>query len=113
IVMQKRWFPVFLIVLWFALTAVPDSLAQENSNQQATSQKQDEEKAALEGKAVVLLQQIVTESATLKLPENRIRLQIAAADMLWAHNEEQARALFDLASSGVMELIRKSASNDN
>lgn len=111
--MRKRWFPVFLMVLWFVLAGVPNSLAQDNSSQQATSEKQAEEKAALEGKAVQLLEQIVTEAATLKLPENRIRLQISAADMLWAHNEEQARALFDLASSGVMELIRKSASNDN
>ena len=35
-------------------------------------------------KAIALLEQVVTESQTMKLPENRIRVQISAGDMLWA-----------------------------
>jgi hypothetical protein len=112
-VMRKRWFSVFLIVLWLAIGAVPDSVAQQTASQQPSSEKQEEEKAALQGKAVVLLEQIVTESVALKLPENRIRLQITAADLLWAHNEERARGLFDMASASIIELIAKSAVSDN
>jgi hypothetical protein len=110
--MRKRWFFVFLIVLWLVIGAVPESPAQQISSQQPSSEKQEEEKAALEGKAVVLLEQLVTESVTLKLPENRIRLQIASADLLWSHNAERARGLFDLASAGIIELIAKSVAND-
>lgn len=111
--MRKTWFAVLLLVLWFAIGTARQSMAQQTSGQQPSSEKQAEEKAALEAKAVVLLEQIVAESVTLKLPENRIRLQIAAADLLWKHSEERARGLFDLASAGIIELQGKSAVNDN
>jgi len=47
----------------------------------------------------------------LKLPENRIRVQIAAADMLWKGNEARARSMFSLAGDGVAELIRSTDGN--
>lgn len=62
--------------------------------------QQQEEKAKLEKKAVALLEQVVTDSQGLRLPENKIRVQIAAGDMLWEKNPARARGL--LSDAGAM-----------
>jgi hypothetical protein len=113
--MANKGFTTFLLALWFTVSALaPLALAQEVSGQQQATEKQDKEQTSPEDKAVVLLDQIVAESASLKLPENRIRIQITAADLLWNHNEERARSLFDLAVAGIVDLMgRQSASNAN
>lgn len=72
------------------------TLAQEATPDPA---KQQEEKAKLEAKATALLEQIVNESQSLKLPENRIRVQIVAGDLLWDKNPGRARTLFADAAS--------------
>ncbi len=67
--------------------------------------------APLAEQALKLLGQIMAEVQTLKLPENRIRLQLAAGDLLWEHDEERARSLFiggsgwhiDQSSAGTMK----------
>src|SRR5262245_6231255 len=79
--------------------------AQEPPSQTATAQPspdpaQQEEKAKLEKKAVALLEQVVTDSQGLRLPENKIRVQIAAGDMLWEKNPARARGL--LSDAGAM-----------
>jgi hypothetical protein len=76
-----------------------------------TDEQQQKEKEAAEKKATVLLEQIVGEVQLLRLPENRIRVQIAAADMLWKRNEARARSMFSLAGDGVAELIRSGDGN--
>jgi len=92
----------FLLGLVFAGTA----LAQDATSQTATAQpspdpqQQQEEKAKLEKKAMALLEQVVTDSQGLKLPENKIRVQIVAADMLWDKNASRARGL--LTDAGAM-----------
>jgi len=74
----------------------------------ATAQK---EKEALEAKASALLEQVVGQVQLLRLPENRISVQIAAADMLWARNEARARSMFSLAAEGVAEMMRGAEGN--
>ncbi len=54
----------------------------------------------LEQKAIALLEQIIGEAQSLKLPENRIRVQIAAGDILWDRNPGRARGLF--SDAGVL-----------
>lgn len=87
--------------------------AQDSPTQQpATDEEKQKEKAANEKKAFALLEQVVAEAASLKLPENRIRMQIAAADLLWDRNEVRARSLFSQAADGVSELIRTADNKD-
>ncbi len=108
--MTRRRISVFLIGL-FILGAAPISKAQDstsvltptNTQTEEEKQKQQEE---LEKKATVLLEQVVAEVQLLKLPENRIRVQTAAADLLWKRNQDRARSLFTLAADGVAELMR-------
>jgi hypothetical protein len=51
-----------------------------------------------------LLEQVIAEAQSLKLPENRIRVQIAAGDMLWEHNATRARGLFVDAGAGLAQM---------
>ena len=88
-----------VIASGFILSIAAFSFAQDATNQTSANpqaspdpQQQQEEKARLERKATVLLEQVISEAQALKLPENRIRVQIAAGDMLWDRNATRARA---------------------
>jgi hypothetical protein len=84
------------LVLAGAVFAVAQDATSPSATAQQTPdpQQQQEEKLKLESKAAALLEQVVTEAQGLKLPENRIRVQIAAADMLWDKSAARARGLF-------------------
>jgi len=87
----------------------PASFAQDPTGQ--TSQ-QDKDKPTPEKKAILLLDQIVGEAGGLRLPENRIYVQISAGDLLWDRDEARARGLFGEAGSGVAEMMRRNDPND-
>ena len=89
----------------------PSAIAQQTPD----PQQQQEEKLKLESKASALLDQVITEAQGLKLPENRIRVQIAAGDMLWDKSAARARGLFADAAAilGQMMLdVDRSDRND-
>jgi hypothetical protein len=75
----------------------------------ATDEQAQKEKAALEKKALGLLDQLIADASSLKLPENRIRLQITTADLLWDRSEARARTLFTQAAESVAEMGRAAA----
>jgi len=85
----------FLFVSSLVLTCAVFAAAQEATSPTATAQQTpdppQEEKLKLESKAAALLEQVVTEAQALKLPENRIRVQIAAGDLLWDRSAARAR----------------------
>jgi hypothetical protein len=87
-----------LVLAGAALTAAQDPTSG-SATAQATPDAQPEEKLKLENKAHALLEQVITEAQGLKLPENRIRVQIAAADMLWDRSAPRARGLFSDAAA--------------
>jgi hypothetical protein len=95
---KKIAISLFILSLVLACTVLvaaqdapsPSSTAQPTPD----SQQQQEEKLKLESKASALLEQVVTEAQALKLPENRIRVQIAAGDLLWDKSAARARGLF-------------------
>src|SRR5712692_1623419 len=101
---------VLLLASGFILTVAASSVAQDATSQSATAQaspdpqQQQEEKAKLERKATVLLEQVIAEAQSLKLPENRIRVQIAAGDMLWEHSATRARGLFVDAGAALAQM---------
>ncbi|MFN2510811.1 MAG: hypothetical protein ABR568_05130 [Pyrinomonadaceae bacterium] len=85
--------------------------AQEVPSAIPTEEQQQQEKAEKEKKAYILLDQVVDEAQMLRLPENRVRVQIGGADLLWDHNEGRARTLFALAAEGVAEMMRNATTN--
>src|SRR5947207_2382568 len=97
----------FLILLASAGFANAQDAASQTATAQSSPdpQQQQEEKAKLEKKATVLLEQVVSEAAALKLPENRIRVQIAAGDMLWDRSATRARGLLSDAGAMLSQMI--------
>jgi len=84
------------VIAAFLVTFASFLVAQEPTPDAA---KQQEEKAKLEAKATALLEQVVSESQGLKLPENRIRVAVVAGDLLWERNAARARTFFADAGS--------------
>lgn len=75
--------------------------------QSATSSKSAEEKKAREErdkKALALVDEIIREIEALKLPENRVRMDVALADSLWPRDEKRARSLFKQAVASLGEI---------
>jgi hypothetical protein len=83
-----------------------DPASQLTPTDAQTDEQKQKEKEAAEKKATALLEQIMGEVQMLKLPENRIRVQIAGGDLLWKRNEARARTMFSLAADGVAEMMR-------
>src|SRR5881398_1716001 len=82
--MFKKIAPFMILLASAAIAVAQTATSQTATAQQSPDpQQQQEEKAKLEKKAVALLEQVVADAQVLKLPENRIRVQIAAGDMLW------------------------------
>lgn len=94
---------MFMKKLLLALTVLACAnfaMAQDATSQPSPdSQQQQEEKAKLEKKAITLLEQVVSESQGLKLPENKIRVNIVAGDLLWEKNASRARGLLNDAGA--------------
>jgi hypothetical protein len=111
--MLKKIVPFVLL-----LVSVASVVAQDATSQTATAQpspdpqQQQEEKAKLEKKALALLEQVVTDSQGLKLPENKLRVQIAAADMLWDKNPPRARGLLTDAGAMLGQVMLEVDRND-
>src|SRR5919206_238169 len=55
----------------------------------------------LKAKALALLDEVVKDARGLSLAENRAYVLAAVADLLWAHDEERARALFKEAGDNI------------
>src|SRR6476646_2770054 len=109
---MTKWLLLFLI-LGVACTPVfaQDKPAQQQ--QKPSAEDQEKEKAEREKNAYRVLDQVIDEAQSLRLPENRVRVQITAADLLWDNNQGRARSLFAMAAEGVAELNRNAQQNNN
>ena len=96
-----------LITSGFLLMFGGISVAQDATSTAPTpdAAKQQEEKAKLEAKAIVMLEQVISEAQALRLPENRIQVQIIAADLLWDRSAARARTLFADAGAVLSQLM--------
>ena len=104
--MMKKIAPLFLLLSFAAVVAAQDPTSTAATAQQSPDpQQQQEEKAKQEKKAIALLEQVVTDSQGLRLPENKIRVQIAAGDMLWEKNPARARGLLNDAGAMLGQMM--------
>jgi len=105
---------LLLLLVVLGVTVFP-VLAQDQAaqQQQPTAEDQEKEKAEREKNAYRLLDQVIVEAQSLRLPENRVRVQITAADLLWDNNPGRARSLFSQAAEGVAELNRNQQNTNN
>src|SRR4030095_15788661 len=106
-----RGFIIGLLIIFNAAIVIKaqDPAAQATPAETQADEQNRKEREASEKRATALLEQIVGEVQLLRLPENRIRVQIAAGDLLWSRNEARARSMFSLAADGVAEMMRSTA----
>ena len=104
----KQFLASFALSLVMFSQAHPQAPDPKDSTGKEQQQKAKEER---EKKALVLLEETIKEAQALKLPENRLRIQVGIADLLWSRDEKRARALFKEAMAGFDEIARKVDSN--
>ena len=99
---------LFALTLALGITyaALSPVYAQVTPAQQPTTEEVEKEKAEREKNAYRLLDQVIDEAQALRLTENRVRVQIAAADLLWDNNQGRARSLFTMAADAIAEMGR-------
>lgn len=86
---------------------------QEPAAQSAPAEKAREKQQEVQQRALVLLEEVATDAQTLRLAENRIRIQTMAADLLWTRDEKRARAAFKEAVSNLNQLASNVVDADN
>lgn len=101
--MLKRFTVPSLVALLIFLPAFSQTSAQ--------SQTQKEQKE-IEKKAIALLDEVVGEAMSLRLVENRIHVLTTAAELLWKHNEDRARALFREAMNQFLAMEQTAETDD-
>jgi len=110
---MKKLFILFLALGLFCLPAWAVTAQEKTPAQQPSAEELEKQKTERETNAYRLLDQVIDEAQSLRLVENRVRIQINAADMLWDKNQGRARGLFTMAGEGVAELGRSQANANN
>src|SRR5215510_6272643 len=101
---------ILALVLGFCVSPI---FAQDQPTQQPSADDVEKQKVEREKNAYRLLDQVIDEAQSLRLVENRVRIQINAADLLWDQNQGRARSLFATAAEGVAEVGRTQSNNNN
>jgi len=109
---MKKLIIVTLTLALFCFAASP-LIAQDQPAQPPSTEEVEKQKTEREKNAYRLLDQVIDEAQSLRLVENRVRIQINAADMLWDQNQGRARSLFMTAAEGIAELGRTQPTNNN
>src|ERR1044071_2604978 len=107
--MKKLLIPTLTLVL-FSLSAWVVTAQEQQPAQQPSAEELEKQKAEREKNAYRLLDQVIDEAQSLRLTENRVRVQVGAADMLWDQNQPRARSLFAMAAEGASERAGRRAS---
>ena len=94
---------VLSLIIFAASTA--SAMAQYLSAKPIAPEQEAE--PALEEQAHSLLDDVIAGAQSLKLPQNRSRIQITVADLLWERDQTRARALFTEAAANVVELQKQ------
>jgi hypothetical protein len=105
--------PVLMLAIAIMLSVFNIVTAQEPAPQQPTEEDKAKQKTELERQAYRLLDQVLDEAQSLRRSENRVRIQINAADLIWDQNQSRARSLFVLASDGIVEMMRNAPISSN
>ncbi|HVG19881.1 MAG TPA: hypothetical protein VNI02_12595, partial [Blastocatellia bacterium] len=100
-----RLFCSFALAVFLVSTVAAQTPSQDSTKSDKTKADQEKAQEILEKKSLALLDEVLKEAPTLRLAENRIRIQALAADLLWSRDEKRARALFKQVTDGMAELL--------
>lgn len=93
---------IFTLALCFIF--IGQSLAQTAP---IAEPKKDDAATEVKNKSVALLKSLARESDQFFLPENRITARIVVGNLLWEHDEEQARAIMNNAIAELSSMIQQ------
>ncbi|HEX5966190.1 MAG TPA: hypothetical protein VFY51_09660, partial [Pyrinomonadaceae bacterium] len=111
---MKRFIALSLSLALFYAAAISPARSQEKApTQEPTAEELEKVKAEREKNAYRLLDQVIDEAQSLRLPENRVRVQITAGDALWDKNPGRARSILTMAGEGIAELGRNPQPTNN
>jgi hypothetical protein len=105
--MRKLAVCFLLLVLMF-----PPARGQSSEQSQMTSAEKKKAANEREKKTLALMEEILNDMQSLRLPENRIRVAMSLAGQLWQRDEKRARALFKDAASSLNEITAAFESGD-
>ena len=108
---MKKIIVLTLALGLFCFSELPVA-TQDQPTAQPSAEELEKEKAEREKNAYRLLDLVIDEAQSLRLTENRVRVQINAADMLWNQNQGRSRSLFAMAAEGIAELGRTQATQN-
>src|SRR5512144_3106510 len=96
-----------IVALSLAVVVSLPSFALASSRRQAPAEPDPAEaaRAEREKKALALLDQVVETARKLRLPENRVGVQIRAVNLLWPRDEARARALVRETFGSINEML--------
>ena len=101
-------------ILVLALSGVLALAQSPAANSSPPGAPQKEQQQAREKNALALLDDLLAEISLLRLPENRVTIQMAAADLLWKRDEQRARQLYREATASLSEILAAAtAQNDD
>jgi hypothetical protein len=96
----RHWLRSSILVLIISSAAIAQTPAASPQTDEQRKAQQE-----LQGKALLLLEDVVKDSESFKHAENRIRVRMLAANLLWAHDEARARMLLKEAMEGLVDLL--------
>ena len=110
--MKMKFSPILMAAAIILNQAVALKAQDPQAPATASDEQKQKEKAEIEKKAFTLLDQVADDAQLLRLPENRISVQIDTADLLWDRNPGRARSLFTSAGDGIAEISRNVDPNE-
>src|SRR5438105_13455519 len=93
--------PIASLLLTVMFIAVVPVAAFQDSAKKAEAAKAREERHK---KALAVIDEIIKDAQSLRLPENRLRLLIQTANVVWPVDEKRARLLMQSAQESLKEL---------
>jgi hypothetical protein len=108
ILLRTIFFCTTLLLLFAHATRAQTPTPEDKSAGDAAREAQ----ARLEGRALKLLEEIGDEAQGLRLAQNRVRTQVAVADLLWPHDEKRAREIFNEAMTSLASVTSSISADD-
>jgi hypothetical protein len=86
-------------------TSQHEQAPRNGKSQSAEAETAENARKAKEQQALKLLDQVIADSNTLKLPENRIHILATALGLVWPRDEKRARDLLKIAADTLAGMI--------
>jgi len=106
--LTKRIVPVFVLSLLTFSTSVGAQVVTTPATApppEAESEQAVKARKELMKSAFALLEEVSSEAPSLKLAENRIRVQMTVADLLWPYDEARAREMYKTVQENLAAII--------